>query len=183
MQSTGEVACFGADQYEAYLKGLLSANFKLPPPGSGILLSIGGSTKKELFAPYAELLQQMGFTLYATEGTFAFLQSKDVKVALKLNDPLSKEEPNVATFLSERKIALTLNAPSSLANDRVTAGFHIRRMTVDRGAALVVDLNQAMLLVDSLYQKAKVEAATGGSFFTIEPWRGMSSSRRGPTTQ
>ena len=29
MSSTGEVACFGVNAYEAFLKGMLSANFKL----------------------------------------------------------------------------------------------------------------------------------------------------------
>lgn len=39
MASTGEVACFGENRYEAYLKGLLSTGFKIPK--ECILLSIG----------------------------------------------------------------------------------------------------------------------------------------------
>ncbi len=39
MASTGEVACFGEDRYEAYLKAMLSTGFKLPK--KNILLSIG----------------------------------------------------------------------------------------------------------------------------------------------
>ena len=39
MSSTGEVACFGEDRYEAYLKGMLSTGFKIP--NECILLSIG----------------------------------------------------------------------------------------------------------------------------------------------
>ena len=39
MSSTGEVACFGENRYEAYLKGLLSTGFKIPQ--ECILLSIG----------------------------------------------------------------------------------------------------------------------------------------------
>ncbi len=39
MASTGEVACFGEDRYEAYLKAMLSTGFKLPE--KNILLSIG----------------------------------------------------------------------------------------------------------------------------------------------
>ena len=35
----GEVACFGASRYEAYMKALLSTGFKLPK--KDILLSIG----------------------------------------------------------------------------------------------------------------------------------------------
>lgn len=39
MASTGEVACFGDNRYEAYLKGMLSTGFHIPQ--RGILLSIG----------------------------------------------------------------------------------------------------------------------------------------------
>ena len=39
MSSTGEVACFGDDRYEAYLKAMLSTGFTIPT--GNILLSIG----------------------------------------------------------------------------------------------------------------------------------------------
>lgn len=39
MVSTGEVACFGDNRYEAYLKGIMSTGFHIPQ--RGILLSIG----------------------------------------------------------------------------------------------------------------------------------------------
>ena len=39
MASTGEVACFGPDRFEAYLKAMLSTGFKIPK--KNILLSIG----------------------------------------------------------------------------------------------------------------------------------------------
>ena len=39
MVSTGEVACFGDNRYEAYLKGMMSTGFHIPQ--KGILLSIG----------------------------------------------------------------------------------------------------------------------------------------------
>lgn len=39
MTSTGEVACFGEDRYEAYLKALLSTGFNLPE--KTVLVSIG----------------------------------------------------------------------------------------------------------------------------------------------
>jgi len=42
MSSTGEVACFGHNRYEAYLKAQLSSGFRMPQTRR-ILLSIGGS--------------------------------------------------------------------------------------------------------------------------------------------
>jgi hypothetical protein len=39
MASTGEVACFGENRFDAYLKALMSTGFQLPR--KSILLSIG----------------------------------------------------------------------------------------------------------------------------------------------
>jgi hypothetical protein len=39
MSSTGEVACFGENRYEAYLKAMMSTGFQIPK--NAILLSIG----------------------------------------------------------------------------------------------------------------------------------------------
>ena len=51
MASTGEVASFGHNKYEAYLKSLISTGFKLPK--KNILLSIGSyKEKQELLTIY-----------------------------------------------------------------------------------------------------------------------------------
>lgn len=39
MASTGEVACFGENKYEAYLKAMISTGFQLPK--NAILVSVG----------------------------------------------------------------------------------------------------------------------------------------------
>jgi hypothetical protein len=39
MASTGEVACFGENRYEAYLKAMMSTGFTIPK--NAILLSVG----------------------------------------------------------------------------------------------------------------------------------------------
>ena len=39
MASTGEVACFGEDHYEAYLKAMISTGFRMPE--KSVLVSIG----------------------------------------------------------------------------------------------------------------------------------------------
>lgn len=51
MTSTGEVACFGENRYEAYLKAMLSTGFKIPK--KNILLSIG-SYKVPAFVPHCK---------------------------------------------------------------------------------------------------------------------------------
>merc|ERR1719230_2067849 len=65
MQSTGEVACIGNNQYEAFLKAMVAAGFKIPT--KNILICIGPSAQKLEFLQYASMLHDMGFQLFATK--------------------------------------------------------------------------------------------------------------------
>merc|ERR1712178_277985 len=75
MQSTGEVACFGKNQYEAFLKAMIAAGFKLPT--KNILISIGPLAQKIEFMQYAQMLKSMGFQLFATKSTFEAMRCED----------------------------------------------------------------------------------------------------------
>ena len=79
MSSTGEVACFGVNAHEAFLKSMVAANFKLP--SQSILVSLGPSTAKSEFVSSgaAQQLQEMGFTLYATKGTHEHLNGAGIQ--------------------------------------------------------------------------------------------------------
>merc|ERR1712216_282685 len=92
MQSTGEVACFGRNQYEAYLKGLCSTHFRLPT--KTIFVSIGPFDEKVEFLKSAIRMQEMGFQLYASKNTAEFLK-----------------ERNVTSYLYQNKIDLVINSP------------------------------------------------------------------------
>lgn len=78
MASTGEVACFGEDRYEAYYKATLSTGFKLPK--KNILLSVGSyKSKNELLSSVRDL-QDMGFKLFGSIGTADFYSENGIKV-------------------------------------------------------------------------------------------------------
>src|SRR2546423_9944795 len=76
MASTGEVACFGHDKYEAYLKALISAGLRLPK--KNILLSIGSFKEKMEMLPSIRKLHQIGYKLFATAGTSDFIQEHGI---------------------------------------------------------------------------------------------------------
>ena len=67
MSSTGEVACFGTDPLEAYLKAMMSTGFKIPK--KNILLSVGSYKHKVEILESIKLLDQMGYKLYGSLGT------------------------------------------------------------------------------------------------------------------
>src|SRR2546423_8632844 len=64
MSSTGEVATFGEDVEEAFLKSILATGGAIPK--KGILISIGGEDKKAKFLESAKLLIRLNIPLYAT---------------------------------------------------------------------------------------------------------------------
>lgn len=78
MASTGEVACFGKDRYDAYLKALLSSGITLPT--RNVLLSIGSFKEKMELLPSIQKLHRLGYSLFATAGTADFIQEHGVPV-------------------------------------------------------------------------------------------------------
>ena len=82
MASTGEVACFGRDKYEAYLKALISTG--IVPPEKNILFSVGGFKEKVELLPSVQKLQGAGYNIFATSGTADFLSEHGVSCKVSL---------------------------------------------------------------------------------------------------
>ena len=70
MTSTGEVACFGPNKYDAFLKAMMSTGMKIPE--QNILVSIQEQLRPEA-VPALTTLHQLGYPLYATEKTAEYL--------------------------------------------------------------------------------------------------------------
>jgi len=170
MQSTGEVACFGRDAHEAFLKAITAAGLKLPRGPCGVLLSIGPQEDKETFMPYVRLLAKMGHTLYATSGTAAAIKEHCPGVNVQmLHNATTPKPPNVENAIKEGLVKLVITAPSSRDSEGATAGYFLRRKALDAGVGLVVEMRLAMMLVDSLFHKFTVESS-GAEFWTLESW-------------
>jgi carbamoyl-phosphate synthase small subunit len=168
MQSTGEVACFGRNHHEAFLKAMLSTGFKLPD--KNILLSIGDAERKLEFLPIVELLQEMGFSIYATKNTHDALVNRGVQGITFVYKPHVKREPNAATLIRMGKIDLVINVPDSMDSAGMTDGFAMRRMAIDSGIGLITDIKTATLLGQALHRKWSRER-TGRPFWGIESWQ------------
>ena len=153
MASTGEVACLGNDINEAFLKSLLSVGFIIPH--STVLLSTGPIKSKAYLLESIRKLADMGFKLYATDGTSKFLEENDIKSEI-LYWPLYNKEPNALTYLQERKIDLVINIPKSLEEEELTNDYLIRRKAVDFNIPLLTNAQIAKLFMESIYKK-KIE--------------------------
>jgi len=163
MASTGEVACFGGTRYEAFMKSLMSAGFRMPKTKS-VLLSLGPLNAKVRFLESVTRLQELGYSLYATSGTSMFLEQHGIYSTM-LQKPSGTGKPRVLDFISMKKIGLAIVIPDSMQNAE-SDGYKIRRHAVDFGVPLIVNLQQANLLTRCL-SKAKEEH----DFKLITSWR------------
>ena len=170
MSSTGEVACFGVNAYEAFLKGMMAANFKLPT--KNILVSIGPAAAKAEFlaSGAAKQLQDMGFTLFATKNTHEYLTTTGELSCSLVYKPLIKREPNVLTMLQTGKIDLVIDVPDSMDSDALTDGFKIRRGAIEAAVSLITDIKTAIFTCSALHRKW-VRESSGKPFWDVCSWQ------------
>lgn len=150
MSSTGEVACFGRDLPEAYLKALLSVGFKLPE--KSIFLAIGGDKNKLDFLYSAKILAKLGFKIYATEHTHKFLLENGVK-NIRLYKISEKKHPSVLDLLQKGEIDLAINISEAGSQKVETDGYIIRRTCVDLGIPLITNFQASQLLISAISSK------------------------------
>ena len=156
MASTGEVASFGRDKYEAYLKGLLSTGFRLP--NRNILFSIGAYKDKLEMLSSIRRLHQLGYNLFATPGTADFIMENRIPVQfleiLPGEDEDTKSEYSLTQHLANNLIDLYINLPSNNRFRRpasyMSKGYRTRRMAVDYQTPLVTNVKNAKILIEAL---------------------------------
>ncbi len=160
MLSTGEVACLGKNLSDALLKALEAAEFKTPPLGGSVLVTVAGEELKRKIVPVGCALRKLGFKIYATEHTAEVMQSagvNNITVLHKIRTPHKK--PNILEYILQRKIDLVINIPvassvsivsrAALDDEQV-----IRRLAVEFNIPVVTRLELALALVKALEQSA-----------------------------
>ncbi|KAF9369405.1 hypothetical protein CPB97_003621, partial [Podila verticillata] len=163
MASTGEVACFGKDKYDAYIKALVSTGFTLPK--KNILLSIGSFKEKQEMLPAVKRLRSLGYNLFATAGTADFMSEHGVPVkyleALEDDNDGQKSEYSLNQHLANNLIDLYINLPSKNRYRRpasyVSKGYRTRRMAVDFSVPLITNVKCAKLFVEALARHKEFE--------------------------
>lgn len=150
MASTGEVACFGEDVEEAYMKSILATGGSIP--NKGIMVSLGSGDKKEKFLESARLLKELHIPIYATEGTAIFLKEHGIETIM-LHKIHEQKEPNVITYVQEGKIDLVINVVDQYKKQEIEDSFAMRRFFVDNNIQLFTKLKQARLFVKALIDK------------------------------
>ncbi|EQC32261.1 aspartate carbamoyltransferase [Saprolegnia diclina VS20] len=175
MASTGEVACFGTDMHEAFLKALLSAGFKMPKEKKSILISIGNDDIKHEFLESCKVLDKLKYKLYGTPGTAAYLQQHGITCEV-LFKPSAKKGPNVVDAIKNGDIELVINVPDSGNRQGASDGYLIRRASVDFGISLINNIKCAIMLTTAMEKVKKLEICHIGEYYAM-PTVGWSTGK------
>uniref|UniRef100_H3AU29 Carbamoyl-phosphate synthetase 2, aspartate transcarbamylase, and dihydroorotase n=1 Tax=Latimeria chalumnae TaxID=7897 RepID=H3AU29_LATCH len=162
MTSTGEVACFGENRYEAYLKAMLSTGFKIPK--ENVLLSIGSYKNKSELLSTVQALESLGYNLYASVGTADFYTEHGIKVKAvdwpfeETDDcPMKEKQRSIMDYLAENHFDLVVNLSMRNSGGRrlssfVTKGYRTRRLAIDYSVPLIIDIKCTKMFVEALRQ-------------------------------
>ena len=146
MASTGEVGCLGDDVSEAVLTSMLAVGQRIPE--KNILLSTGSSKQKVAMLDAAKLLANKGYNLYATGGTYRFLQENQIPCSL-VYWPSEEGQPQALTMLHEHKIDLVVNIPRDLSAGELSNGYKIRRAAIDLNIPLITNARLASAFIQA----------------------------------
>jgi carbamoyl-phosphate synthase large subunit len=147
MASTGEVACFGDNKYEAFLKAMISVPpyFRFPDKTKNILVS--GNITQE-FVDTAKNFVKGGFNLYATgEGVEILKKNKIPFTPLQTPDLNSKNDDNSITWVTKKQVDLVVNFPR--VNEDET-NYTLIRKSVDYGVPCLTNEQVVHFLSEAL---------------------------------
>ena len=99
MKSTGEVLGIGRDLTEALYKGFIAAGFALKKDG-GVFISVKDSDKPEI-AEIGRKFMELGFSIYATDGTAEVLLDNGIAANVVTRLPMENEKTESAMELIE----------------------------------------------------------------------------------
>jgi carbamoyl-phosphate synthase large subunit len=134
MRSTGEVMGIDRDFPTAFAKSQAAAYGGMPTSGT-VFISVADSDKRAVILP-AHRLQQLGFTIVATEGTAEILSRNGIAVTVveKYSETQESGAENIVDLINEGAIDIVVNTPSGGATR--ADGYEIRAAAVAADKAL-----------------------------------------------
>ncbi|KAL2316251.1 Protein ura1 [Schizosaccharomyces pombe] len=164
MASTGEVACFGHNKFEAYLKAMISTGFRLPK--KNILISIGSYKEKAELLPYVKKLYENNYNIFATAGTSDYFMESGVpcKYLADLPAEEANNEYSLSAHLANNMIDMYINLPSNNRYRRpanyISSGYKSRRLAIDYSVPLVTNVKCAKLMIEAICRNLDFSLST-----------------------
>ena len=153
MKSTCEVLGISTHFEEALRKAFLGAGYRLKGEGN-LILTVKDQDKPEAL-PLARRFEKLGWTVYATGGTCAFLQSHGVQA--RLLNKIGQGSPDILDKILSGTVDLVVNTPSR-GVDEHTDGYHIRRTAVEARIPCLTSLDTANAYASCVEARGRLPA-------------------------
>ncbi|MGA9213070.1 carbamoyl-phosphate synthase large subunit [Kaistella sp.] len=155
MKSTGEVMGKDTTLEKALYKGLIGSGRKVPLHGS-ILFTVADKHKEEA-CELARRFQEIGFRIWATEGTANYFEEHGVrtKIGYKIEE---NPEINLIDLIQKGKVQYIVNTMTK-GKQSERDGFQIRRTSVENGVPCLTSMDtvEAILkVIESMSFKMEV---------------------------
>ncbi|OWK97241.1 carbamoyl phosphate synthase large subunit [Kaistella haifensis DSM 19056] len=137
MKSTGEVMGKDTTLEKALYKGLIGSGRKVPLHGA-ILFTVADKHKEEA-CEIARRFQEIGFKIWATEGTEKFFEEHGVrtKIGYKIEE---NPEINLIDLIQRGKVQYIVNTMTK-GKQSERDGFQIRRTSVENGVPCLTSMD------------------------------------------
>ena len=137
MKSTGEVMGKDSTLEKALYKGMIGAGRKVPLHGA-ILFTVADKHKAEA-CELARRFQEIGFKIWATEGTAKFFEEHGVKtkIGYKIEE---NPEINLIDLIQTGKVQYIVNTMTK-GKQSERDGFQIRRTSVENGVPCLTSMD------------------------------------------
>ena len=148
MKSTGEVLGIGRDLTEALYKGFIAAGFALKKDG-GVFISVKDSDKPEI-AEIGRKFMELGFSIYATDGTAEVLLNNGVAANVVTRLPMENEKTKSAMELIEDHTLSYIISTSSKGRLPERESVKLRRRATIAGIDSLTSIDTANALLKCL---------------------------------
>jgi carbamoyl-phosphate synthase large subunit len=145
MKSTGECLGISAQFDEALYKAFLGAGIRLPK-FKNMIITVRDEDK-DAIVPIAEKFEKLGYRIYSTYGTAAYLNENGVH-AVRTNK-IEQPHPNLMDLILGHKIDLVIDLPPH-GIEHQRDGFLIRRSAIETGVNVITAIDTAEALAASL---------------------------------
>jgi carbamoyl-phosphate synthase large subunit len=145
MKSTGEIMGIARDYPQALYKALIASGIGVPRGGS-LIVTVADADKAES-VPIVREFEELGFRIFATEGTARFLNQHGIRA--NTVKKLHEGEGNIVDLIRSGQIALLINTLSSDRRIEREAA-RIRRASVEAGVPCLTSLDTARALLIAL---------------------------------
>ncbi|WP_025264179.1 carbamoyl-phosphate synthase large subunit [Wolbachia endosymbiont of Onchocerca volvulus] len=153
MKSTGEVMGIDSSFEAALAKAYMAAGYKLPTEGKA-LISVKDDDKEYILS-VAQMLEELGFEIYATKGTALYLNNNGI--AAEAVNKVREGRPHIVDMLKDGKINLVINTSKGVKS--VSDSKDVRTTAISQNIAYSTTASggRALVLAIQYLKNSKLE--------------------------